>query len=77
MHVYLRYYDGAWATTRFEASWASTDAFCNKPVRFLMVDIDVAAEKEEEKLARIEAHQLGGLGQDSLHGLYHAPDRRR
>jgi hypothetical protein len=43
--VYLRYHDGVWYTTRFEASWPANVNFNNKAARFLMLAIDEAAQK--------------------------------
>ena len=37
--IYLRYYDGAWTTTRYDSSWTPT-VYGNKAVRFLMLAID-------------------------------------
>jgi hypothetical protein len=37
--IYLRYYDGAWTTTRYDTSWTPT-VYGNKAVRFLMLAID-------------------------------------
>ena len=37
--IYLRYFDGAWTTTRYDTSWTPT-VYGNKAVRFLMLAID-------------------------------------
>jgi len=37
--IYLRYFDGAWTTTRYDSSWTPT-VYGNKAVRFLMLAID-------------------------------------
>jgi hypothetical protein len=37
--IYLRYFDGAWTTTRYDSSWTPT-VYANKAVRFLMLAID-------------------------------------
>ena len=38
--VYLHYYEGAWTTTRFEASWSPTSAYNTRAAHFLMLAID-------------------------------------
>jgi hypothetical protein len=38
--VYLRFYDGAWTSTRFEAGWSSTNDFNARAAHFLMLAID-------------------------------------
>jgi hypothetical protein len=37
--ISLRYFDGAWTTTRYDSSWTPT-VYGNKAVRFLMLAID-------------------------------------
>ena len=37
--IYLRYFDGAWTTRRYDSSWTPT-VYGNKAVRFLMLAID-------------------------------------
>jgi hypothetical protein len=37
--IYLRHFDGAWTTTRYDSSWTPT-VYGNKAVRFLMLAID-------------------------------------
>ena len=43
--IYLHYYDGAWTTTRFEASWPSSNGYNNSGAHFLMLAIDELGEK--------------------------------
>ena len=43
--IHLRYYDGAWTSTRFEATWPASNDWSNKAARFLMLAIDEASEK--------------------------------
>jgi len=43
--VFLRFYDGLWVTTRYEASWLTIDLTRHRAAEILMVNIDDAAEK--------------------------------
>jgi hypothetical protein len=43
--VYLRYYDGEWTASRFEASWERAAHHKNRALRFLMLAIDAADAK--------------------------------
>ena len=43
--VYLRYFEGAWTTTRFEATWSPGNHYNNRATRFLMLAIDESEGK--------------------------------
>jgi hypothetical protein len=43
--LYLRYYDGAWSPTRYEARWPASDSFHHNAARLLMLAIDESNSK--------------------------------
>jgi hypothetical protein len=43
--VYLRYHEGRWTTTGFDASWPTANTASNRTVRFLLLAIDESQEK--------------------------------